>query len=152
MLQVDYFIRTNIMREFKVLPKVQDFELNMIEQVIGDKLPSMLRDVIKKYGGSAIAEKYFTDKQGLEWELSQFNMFKDLYGLTEEFLREYKRKLIPFAYDPGGWHFCLCMDEGKDYGAIIINRWTDHLPQDQFLKIADSFEEFINGLKAEETT
>lgn len=140
------------MREFKVLPKVQDFELNMIEKIVGNQLPLLVRNYIKKYGGSSIAEKYFKDKRGLEWELSQFNLFKDLHGLTEEFLREYKRKLVPFAYDPGGWHFCLCMDEGQDYGAIFINRWTDHLPEEQFLKIADSFEEFINGLKAEETT
>lgn len=140
------------MREFKILPKVQDFELNMIEKIVGNQLPLLVRNYIKKYGGSSIVEKYFKDKRGLEWELSQFNLFKDLHGLTEEFLREYKRKLIPFAYDPGGWHFCLCMDEGKDYGAIIINRWTDHLSEEQFLKIADSFEEFINGLKAEETT
>ena len=140
------------MREFKVLPKVQDFELNMIEKIVGNQLPLLVRNYIKKYGGSSIAEKYFKDKRGLEWELSQFNLFKDLHGLTEEFLREYKRKLVPFAYDPGGWHFCLCMDEGQDYGAIFINRWTDHLPEEQFLKIAHSFEEFINGLKAEETT
>ncbi|MFN6087991.1 MAG: SMI1/KNR4 family protein [Cyclobacteriaceae bacterium] len=140
------------MREFKILPKVKDFELDMIEEIVSEKLPSQVRAYIKKYGGSSIDERYFRSKDNLTWELSQFNKFDDLYGLTKEFLEGYKRKLVPFAYDPGGWHFCLCMDEGQDYGAIIINRWTDHLPEEQFLKIADSFEEFINGLKAEETT
>ena len=138
------------MREFTVLPMVQDFELNLIENIVGNKIPDLARSYIKKYGGLMIAEKYFFDKNGLEWELSQFNLFKELHGLTEEFLREYKRKLIPFAYDPGGWHYCLCFDEGEDYGKIIVNRWTDHLPQEQFLVIADDFEEFINGLKREE--
>jgi hypothetical protein len=56
---------------------------------------------------------------------------------------------VPFAYDPGGWHFCLSFD-ADTYGKIIINRWTDHLPEEQFLVIADSFEEFINGLQTEE--
>ena len=51
--------------------------------------------------------------------------------------------------DPGGWHFCLSIDE-KDYGTIIVNRWTDHSEENQFLKIADNFEEFIDGLITED--
>lgn len=137
------------MREFKILPSVQDFELNMLEKVLEKEIPKIVRDYIKKYGGTMIAEKYFFDKQGLEWELGQFNLFKDLYNLTKEFLEKYNRKLVPFAYDGGGWHFCLSFDV-ETYGKIIINRWTDHLPEDQFLVIADSFEEFINGLRTEE--
>ena len=42
------------------------------------------------------------------------------------------------------------MDEGVDYGKIIVNRWTDYLPEEQFLVISNSFEEFINGLKRED--
>lgn len=137
------------MRDFRIKPKVQDFELNMIEEVINDKIPIFVREYIKKYGGNSIYENTFITKEGMECELSQFNRFDDLYGLTKEFLDGYQRKLIPFAYDPGGWHFCLSFDEDT-YGKIIINRWTDHLPEEQFLVIADSFEEFINGLKTEE--
>ena len=145
---MDYFINNN-MRELTLLPKIQDFELNIIEGVIENKIPSLVRDYLKKYGGNMVKEKFYFDTNGLEWELSQFNMFKDLHGLTKEFLENYHRKLVPFAYDPGGWHFCLSFDEDT-YGKIIINRWTDHLPEEQFLVIADSFEEFINGLKTEE--
>lgn len=137
------------MRDFRIKPKVQDFELNMIEEVINDKIPILVREYIKKYGGNSIYENTFIAKDGLEWELSQFNRFDDLYGLTKEFLDGYHRKLVPFAYDPGGWHFCLSF-EADTYGKIIINRWTDHLPEEQFLVIADTFEEFINGLKTEE--
>lgn len=133
------------MRVFTVLPKVQEFELDLIEKIIEDKIPQIVRDYIKKYGGDMIKERYFFDSNGLEWELAQFNLFKDLHGLTKEFLEQYQRKLIPFAYDGGGWHFCLSFDTDT-YGKIIINRWTDHLPEEQFLVIADSFEEFINGL------
>lgn len=75
--------------------------------------------------------------------------YPELYKLTDEFLREYHRKLVSFAYDPGGWHLCLSFDEAT-YGNIIINRWTDNLPEEQFLVIAESFEEFINGLKTDE--
>jgi hypothetical protein len=137
------------MREFTILPRVQDFELNLIGNLVGNKIPDIVREYIKKYAGLSFEERFFIDKENREWELAQFNRFTDLYGLTEEFMKGYGRKLIPFAYDPGGWHFCLCMDD-EDFGTIYINRWTDHLPEEQFLKIADSFEEFINGLHAED--
>ncbi len=138
------------MREFKILPKIQDFELNMIEKLLGEGISIITRAYIKKYGGDSVLEKYFEDKfVCTKWELSQFLFFKDMYNLTQEFSEVYKRKLVPFAYDPGGWHFCLCMDE-KDFGCIIVNRWTDYSEEEQFLKIADSFEEFIDGLQAEE--
>ena len=98
-----------------------------------------------KYGGCSIAENHYLDSTGLEWELSQFTTFDDIYGLVKEFRDAYKLKLLPFAYDNGGWHFCLNLDK-SNYGKIMINRWTDHLPEDQFLIIAENFETFINGL------
>jgi hypothetical protein len=137
------------MRDLTVLPKIQDFELNMIENLLAEKIPHIARFYIQKYSGDMIKEKYFVDYNNLEWELSQFNDFKNLHGLAKEFLENYHRKLVPFAYDPGGWHFCLSFD-ADTYGKIIINRWTDHMPEEQFLVIADSFEEFIDGLKSED--
>ena len=137
------------MREFKIKSKIQDFELNMLEGIIKNKIPLIVREYIKKYGGTSIYERYFQDKKGLIWELDQFNRFEDLFGLTKEFLEKYERKLLPFAYDPGGWHFCLSFDDST-YGKIIVNRWTDHLPEEQFLVIADNFDEFINSLKQED--
>jgi hypothetical protein len=135
------------MREFTILPKIQDFELNLIEKKIDIEIKEALRQYLKKYGGEMIVEKYFIDKNGLEWELAQFTLFKDLFGLSNEFLENYNRKLLPFAYDPGGWHFCLSFDT-ETYGKVLMNRWTDHLPEEQFVVIADNFEEFIDGLRA----
>lgn len=133
------------MRKFTVRPRIQNFELNMLDEVFGKAIPSIVRDYLKKYAGLGIFESTFVDKNGLEWELNQFNLFDDIYGLSKEFIDKNWGKMLPFGYDPGGWHFCLCMDDINE-GKIYINRWTDHLPEDQFLKIADSFEEFINGL------
>ncbi len=113
-------------------------------------LDNKFKEAIIKYQGCKVDEILFFDKSNEMWVLNAFFPFIEITQLYEEFLREYKQKLIPFAYDPGGWHFCLCMDEGADYGTIIINRWTDYLPEEQFLKIADTFEEFINGLKRED--
>ncbi len=91
-------------------------------------------------------ECVFIDAEGRKWEVAQYNQYKDLIGLLREFKKVGWGKKIAFAHDPGGWHFCLSLDEDT-YGKIIINRWTDHTPEDQFLVIANSFEEFIDGLK-----
>ena len=137
------------MREFTVRPKIQDFELNLIEKVFEKPISENVRSFLKKYSGVGIYECFYLDKKGKSWEISQFHLFNDLYQLSKEFIEKGWGLFLPFAFDPGGWHFCLNMDE-KDYGAIFINRWTDHLPEDQFVKIADSFEEFIDGLKRED--
>ena len=118
----------------------------MIENILENTIPVNVREYIKRYGGNSILECYFTDNKGLEWELNQFNLFIDLFKLTKEFKEKGWGLKVPFAYDPGGWHFCLSFDK-ETYGKVLINRWTDHLPEEQFLIIADSFEEFINGLQ-----
>lgn len=92
----------------------------------------------------------FFDEAQTKWEVQKYLTYSELFELTRELTEKYHRKLIPFAYDLGGWHFVLCMDEGANYGSVIINRWSDYLPNEQFLRIADSFESFIDGLKTEE--
>ncbi|HEX7904185.1 MAG TPA: SMI1/KNR4 family protein [Chitinophagaceae bacterium] len=135
------------MRKLTISPRMGEASVQMLEQIVGEKFSENFREFLKENSGLSHYENIFIDKDGTRWQIQQYNMFKDLYGLTEEFLKTYKRKLIPFAYDPGRWHFCLCFDPGDDYGAIIVNRWTDHLPEEQFLKIADNFEHFIDNLK-----
>ena len=137
------------MRKLTIAPRLGKASLGLIEKIITEKLSDDFSEFLIQNAGLSHLEYIFIDKNLTRWDVSQYNNFKDLHGLTQEFLNEYHRKLIPFAYDGGGWHFCLSFD-ADTYGKIIINRWTDHLPEEQFLVIADSFEEFINGLKAEE--
>jgi hypothetical protein len=134
------------MREFTIRPGIQDFELNLIEEIFSKEMLPIVKAYLKKYAGTAIEECLFRSKNNMEWNIQQFNSFSDMYNLSKEFLESGWRKMLPFGYDPGGWHFCLCMEDDS-YGAIFINRWTDHASEEQFLKIADSFEEFINGLE-----
>jgi hypothetical protein len=137
------------MKQFTILDRIQDAEFNFIEKELNIKLTDIFRTYLKKYGGMGIVESTFITTDKRDFQIGQFLLFDEILNLSKEFLQSYKRKLVPFAYDPGGWHFCLSFD-ADSYGKIIINRWTDHLPEEQFLVIADSFEEFINGLKAEE--
>lgn len=138
------------MRQFTVVERIQEAEFNLIEKEFNINLTELFRDYLKKYGGMAILENTFISNASEEFQVGQFLMFDEIFKLSKEFLQEYKRKLIPFAYDPGGWHFCVCFDTGEDNGKIIVNRWTDHVPEEQFLVIANGFEEFINGLKRED--
>lgn len=126
-----------------------DSNIKHIESIIGSVLPEDFKCFLKENAGLSHYERYFFDWEDTQWEVKKYLTYPELFKLEEEFVRSYHRKLVPFAFDPGGWHFCLCMDEGVEHGKIIINRWTDHLPEEQFLVIADSFEEFINGLKQE---
>lgn len=137
----------NYMRQLTLYPRMGN--LSSIEKIIDKSLPMIFQDFMKSNGGLSHYERIFIDKHEAHWEVNIYLNYSDMYKLTEEFLKEYHRKLIPFAYDGGGWHFCLSFD-ADTYGKIIINRWTDHLPEEQFLVIADSFEEFINGLKRED--
>ena len=138
------------MRKLTLYPRMGDSNMKHIESIIGLPLSENFKKFLKENGGLSHYERYFTDKVQTNWEVKKYLTYTELFKLTEEFLKEYNRKLIPFAYDGGGWHFCLCMDEGVDYGKIIVNRWTDYLPEEQFLVISNSFEEFINGLKRED--
>lgn len=137
------------MIKFTVIPSIDEGGFKFIEKIVSADFSDFFKNIMANYGGLAIYERYYRDKDNNLWELGAFDNFTSIYELTKEFLEKYNRKLIPFAYDPGGWHFCLSFNK-ETYGKIIINRWTDHLPEDQFLVIANSFEEFINGLKTEE--
>ncbi|MFD1605916.1 SMI1/KNR4 family protein [Flavobacterium artemisiae] len=138
------------MRKLTLYPRMGDSNMRHIENIIGTKLPEDFKDFLKTNGGLSHYERYFIAIDKTMWEVNRYLAYQDLFKLTEEFLESYKRKLVPFAFDMGGWHFCLCLDEGSDYGSIVINRWSDYLPEEQFIKITESFEDFINGLKTEE--
>lgn len=142
-------IKIDIMRDLNVIPRMGEKNFQIIENLVEGKFSNNFKEILKKYAGLNVYENIFIDKDENLWSLGAFDNFTSIYELTKEFLEKYNRKLVPFAYDGGGWHFCLSFDEAT-YGKIIINRWTDHLPEEQFLVIADSFEEYINGLKTEE--
>lgn len=133
----------------KNIELIRNSDVIEIETLIQSSLPDYFIDFISKYQGAQLNEFIFCSKEKIEWIIGFINQINEIKNLTNEFVIGYNKKLVPFTYDSGGWHFCLSFDK-ETYGKIIVNRWTDHLPEDQFLVIADSFEEFINGLKTED--
>ena len=135
------------MKELNIAPRAGKRYIQLLENAIGSSLPGSLRSIITKYAGLSVLENTYLDSNNTEWELQTFDHIASMVDLTKEFIEKGWGKKIPFAYDPGGWHFCLSCDEDT-FGKVVVNRWSDHLPEDQFIVIADSFEEFINGLTA----
>ncbi|MBB6460289.1 SMI1/KNR4 family protein [Flammeovirga kamogawensis] len=137
------------MKKLTVRHRLGNGNIKLIERELGQELPNDFKKFIVNNAGLSHYECLFEDNQGNSWEVSQYNQYKDLIGLLREFKEKGLGLKICFAYDPGGWHYCLSFDK-ETYGEIIVNRWTDYPPEEQFIVIADSFEEFINGLKRSE--
>ncbi|MBP9134785.1 MAG: SMI1/KNR4 family protein [Saprospiraceae bacterium] len=133
------------MRKFRVRPRFGLRNFDIIEKLVEGKFLEDFKDIMTNYSGLSVYENQFIDKFGRDWELSAFDDFTSIFKLTKEFKVNGCGLKVPFAFDPGGWHYCLSFDKDT-YGKILVNRWTDHSPEEQFVVIADSFEEFINGL------
>ncbi len=120
------------------------------------KLPSYLKNIFFNYNGSKILENsYFSS--GIEYIISFLPLLKNEFDTSVEDILPSVRSqemgvgrndLVPFGIDPGGRLYLVSIggvDEGGVYYSIV------GLSENEMLrKIADSFEEFINGLKPEE--
>ena len=105
----------------------------------------MLKELFLNYAGLSVLECTYKDKNGHVWIINAFDYVASTAELTKEFIEHGWGHKLPFAFDSGGWHFCLSFEEDT-FGKIIMNRWSLP-PEDQFLIISDSLEEFINGLQ-----
>jgi len=68
------------------------------------------------------------------------------FDILKDFL---ENSFIPFAGDSGGWQFVISLRK-KDYGKVYFCRMDEEL-EDALTLLADSFEEFIDGLESAPT-
>lgn len=134
------------MKELTIAPRTGKRYLQLLESAIGSPIPNSLKDILIKYAGLSVVENTFKDSSNTEWELKTFDYVPSIIDLTKEFIEGGWGKKLPFGFDPGGWHYCLSFEE-ESFGKVMVNRWTDHVLEDQFIVIADSLEDFINGLE-----
>jgi hypothetical protein len=118
-------------------------------------MPNYLREFFKKYNGAKIKENFHKSANG-NYIVSILPLLKDDLNTSVEdllpFVNDFelgigRKDLIPFAIDPGGRPFLVSTgnnDNGKVYYSIVGLGFSEPLR-----KIADSFEEFINGLEPE---
>ena len=91
------------------------------------------------YKGYEIHHFYpFSDSAELSLQIA-FRALKDFF----------QNSFIPFADDAGGWQFVISL-RNKDYGKVYFCRMDEEL-EDALTLLADSFEEFIDGLESAPT-
>jgi len=123
---------------------MDDRTLEVLEGIHGITFPENFKMFLKEHAGLSFYENIYFSK-GIQWEVKEYLGFKDMFKLSKEFKENEFGKKIPFAFGSGGWHFCLDIS-AENFNSVWIYRWTDYEKEDAWLKIADSFEGFVNHL------
>ncbi len=130
-----------------------------IEQFFRFKLPQSYKLFLYKSNGGVTKNKFFL----LRNNVKEGSVLDRLFGLTAKqyynmlvYYRDYSTRIpintLPIGCDPGG-NIILLSVKGEDYGKVYF--WDHEMETDppdysNLTLIADSFDEFINGLKSEE--
>lgn len=119
--------------------------LEFEEQFVQGGLPSDYKEFILLNNGGVPELPYFIAGDGESYSVYNFYSIKFGEDLIEETLDdwrehiEFPNHLIPFAYDGGGFPFCLNLEDGS----VTFVSMEDGL---NYIRLADSFSAFINAL------
>jgi len=128
---------------------IADFETKM-----NVKIPANLTEFLKLYSGASVAENtYLNIERGTYYTISyicelysEFNPSIEKLIIGNQFY-EYL-EWIPLGIDHGGWVFNLSTAHDK-FGQVWVNKF-DSGDENPFEFVANSLEDFINGLRTEE--
>ena len=143
-------MRKLIIKQF--FTEVSDAEIAEFEAMNDIVFPEFFKAFIKDYNGSKVYENCFQGK----YIISNFLPLKKNRNASIELIMPAIKSeeegigrddLIPFAIDPGGRPYLFSVGK-NDFGQVYIDRMSAGY-QDPLLKIADSFEQFIQGLERE---
>lgn len=131
-------------------------DILLFEKKFSIKLPEYLRTFFLKYNGARTKEYRFHNKVDyivnsflplLENRNASVELIIPALRDEEEGIGRYD--LIPFATDPGGRPFYVAI-EGDDKGVVYFDLVGLGF-NEPLRKIANSFDEFINGLEFQKT-
>jgi hypothetical protein len=130
---------------------IDDIVLNEFESLINNQLPIDYKLFVLPNNPVELSSfiytlserKYYVDK----FYSANKNDALNLFDIFENQSWYFDCKYFPFAYDSGGWQFVICIEKGENYGKVYFCRMDEELDKALTL-LADSFEEFINSLKA----
>ncbi|WP_281631298.1 SMI1/KNR4 family protein [Flavobacterium luteolum] len=138
------------MRKLTLSDRFFPHQYSRIENEMGIKIPDTIKYFISEYADLSVKENKFVNNDGKLFEISQFINYRLMYDFIKEFKEEGLGKKLPLAIDDGGWVFCISFDE-ECMGEILLYQmemeWKTK--NDAFELVANSFEEFINGLREE---
>lgn len=132
-------------------PKViDDNEIREIESNFKIKLPDYFLSFLKQYGGTSTKEIVYTNSFWVNFFLPlKSDITLSIESIFLAYQSEYNQiEWLPFAIDSGGWPFCIALKEDIK-GQVWVDKF-DSGDENSFEFVANTFEEFINGLKTEE--
>ncbi|CAH0336820.1 hypothetical protein FVB9288_02544 [Flavobacterium sp. CECT 9288] len=138
------------MRKLTLSDRFLPHQFIRIENEAGIKIPDNIKDFISKYADLSVKENKFINNDGKLFEISQFITYRIMYDFIKEFKEEGLGKKLPFAIDNGGWVFCISFDKESIDKILLYQMEVEWVTKnDAFELVANSLEEFINGLQVE---
>ena len=141
------------MKRLRIINQVElasEQEIAGFEQSYSIRLPMDFREYLKSVNAISILESLYI-KDNLEFWVSDFYPLSIEVSLSLQFVYDsllnfFESKYIAFAGDAGGWQFVISLRK-KDYGKVYFCRMDEEL-EDALTLLADSFEEFVDGLES----
>jgi len=140
-------------------PKLTDGMIEVAETSLNVKLPNLLIDLLRVQNGGYVNGLVFPTKEKTSWADSHIAL-SELYGIVTNKSKETCQNILDSEYlanecglpakqvvlsGDGHWFITLDFREGEN----PTIRWID-LECNQDIHIADTFDEFINGLVSAE--
>ncbi len=145
--------------EYSINPSLTNEMILTTETTLGVKLPALLIDLLKIQNGGYTKGFSFPMTQATSWADNHVPL-PDLNGIVTHESSETIHNLLQTAYMTAEWglperqvllsgdgHYWITLDYRK--GETPTIRWID-TEMDQDIHVADSFEEFINGLVSDD--
>lgn len=135
------------------LNEVTEVDVAKFQKDEGLTLPAFLIEFFLSYGGAKVVENIYKGEYVTSFFLPLYSSINPSAALILPAVRDPEEgvgrfDIIPFAIDSGGSPFYVSIGE-YDYTKVYFYRlWSGE--ENALLAIADSFEEFINGLRSEE--
>lgn len=129
---------------------IEDNDIKEVEATFNIQFPEYFLSFLKKHGGTSTKEGVYSDSCWVSFFLSlKSDKGASIVSLLEGYrINSNERDWIPFAIDSGGWSFCIALKEDIK-GQVWVDKF-DSGDENPFSFVANSFEDFINGLRTEE--
>ena len=140
------------MRVLTKKKRIDENQIDFLQSILGKEFPKYMIEFLKEYVEAAVVEDRFTNNRNKVFYISMICTYRMIYDYIQEFKSENFGQFIPFAVDDGGYIFCLSLNE-KNFGNVLLYQ-TDigyESETEAFVLVADTFEEFINGLESRES-
>lgn len=138
------------MKKLSIQPRLNEGQVNFLETVLENPFPDEFKEFIKVYSDTSTLENTFKCLHKY-YKVSMFCTERMIYDFINDLKREGFEKKIPFAVDDGGWFYCLSVKEDSSFGKVYLFQMEMPYENEEqaFEFVADSFEEFIDGLQPE---